>query len=147
MTCFNPKYAFYTYRVVKNKKGITQLTKDISFTTKEKFENYKGTENDKGKLIIPCGKCIGCRLEKSKEWGLRGLLESKQWKNNCFVTLTYNEQNLKDKNLVKKDIQDFLKRLRKQYKGAESRIWKNVEEYPIRYFYSGEYGPLNLRPH
>lgn len=156
MTCFNPKYASYQYgRIYKTKMveiapeqkikvyikgpdGETQhkLGKKITFMPKSKYK-----DNSEGAMIIPCGKCLGCRLDKSKTWGLRGLLESKQWKNNCFITLTYNEEHLpKDKSLHKEDIQDFLKRLRKHYKGIQPRIWKNKIEYPIRYFYSGEYG-------
>lgn len=76
------------------------------------------------------------------------MLESKQWKNNCFITLTYNNEHLpKDHNLHKEDIQNFLKRLRDKHEGIEYREWKGKWEKPIRYFYSGEYGPLNLRVH
>lgn len=145
MTCFNPKYAYYTYRPVLTKKGRV-ITKDITFTTKA---NYNSTINEigKGKLIIPCGKCLGCRLDKAAEWGTRGLLESQNWKNNCFITLTYNPESLKSPQLEKSDIQKFLKRLRKHYHGIEKREYKGKEDKPIRYFYSGEYGPEKLRPH
>ena len=86
-------------------------------------------------------------------WGLRGLLEANQWKKNCFITLTYNNEHLhKDKNLHKEDIQDSLKRLRKNYTGYQSRIWNKrdgsqIVEYPIRCFYSGEYGEKFYRSH
>ena len=56
---------------------------------------------------------------------------------NCFLTLTYNDQNLpKDKSLHKSEIQLFIKRLRKHY-------------YPkrIRYYACGEYGNDFARPH
>lgn len=42
--------------------------------------------------IIPCGKCIGCRLEYSREWANRGYLESKLYEHNYFITLTYDEK-------------------------------------------------------
>lgn len=151
MTCYNPKYAKYSYG--KGKK--TEISKNITFTTK--YEWMQGAKalkadpimkNRHGLIMIPCGKCIGCRLDKAASWGLRGLLESKQWKNNCFITLTYNDQHLpKDRNLHKEDVQDFLKRLRKHYQGIEPREWNGKIEYSIRYFYSGEYGDLKLRPH
>lgn len=58
---------------------------------------------------------------------------------NCFITLTFNtEELLKRENplsIDKRDFQLFMKRLRKKYgKGA-------------RYFYCGEYGEKNSRPH
>lgn len=58
----------------------------------------------------------------------------------CFVTLTYSEDNLpywKNKkgywHLNKKDLQNFFKRVRKDWK--------------IRYFAVGEYGEITGRPH
>lgn len=167
MTCFNPKFAYYEYGPIYKKikvqspyqpnnpkaqisikTGEHHLGKKIQFVKKDEFRNNK--DHTKGTIIIPCGKCIGCLLDKSKTWGIRGLLESQQWKNNCFITLTYNNENLpKDKNLHKEDVQNFLKRLRKHYTGIEPRLWKNKIEFPIRYFYSGEYGSENytMRPH
>jgi len=55
-------------------------------------------------------------------------------KNNSFITLTYMEEHLPDRNqLYHKDFQDFIKRLRKKH--------------DIRYYMAGEYGPENDRPH
>ena len=62
--------------------------------------------------------------------------EAKLHKENCFITLTYNNNNLpKYKSLVKKELQDFFKRLRKKYGEG------------IRYYACGEYGPKGKRPH
>lgn len=87
---------------------------------------------------IPCGKCIGCRLDYSKNWATRCVLEASQWEHNWFITLTYDEDHLPkwengeycDKNgltwidetnewqgyLKPEDMTLFLKRLRKYYK-------------------------------
>jgi len=55
---------------------------------------------------------------------------------NCFVTLTYNNENLpKNGTLVKRDVQLFMKKLRKKLK------------HKIRYYYCGEYGEKFARPH
>ena len=55
---------------------------------------------------------------------------------NCFVTLTYNENNLPaGGSLQLRHFQLFMKKLRGKY-GAK-----------IRFFHCGEYGPLLARPH
>lgn len=43
---------------------------------------------------IPCGQCIGCRLDKSREWATRCALEMGLYEKNCFVTLTYDDDHL-----------------------------------------------------
>lgn len=86
---------------------------------------------------IPCGQCIGCRLDRSAAWALRCVHESQQHSENCFVTLTYNDDNLPpDGQLNKKHFQDFMKRLRKK-----------MQPNKIRYFHCGEYGTDFKRPH
>lgn len=86
-------------------------------------------------ITIPCGGCIGCRIDKSRMWALRCVHEAKQHKENCFLTLTYNDDHLPENGvLVKSDLQKFFKRLRKA-------------GYDIRYYACGEYGDINYRPH
>lgn len=87
--------------------------------------------------VRPCGQCIGCRLEYSRCWAVRCTHESSLYEQNCFLTLTYDEKNLpSDKSLRKKDLQKFMKRLRR----------KN-EHKTIRFFACGEYGEKFSRPH
>ena len=90
---------------------------------------------------IPCRKCAGCRLDYSRDWANRMLLEYQTTKKAVFVTLTYNDSNLPLSSfgcatLFKRDVQLWLKRLRKYFSGTQ-----------IRYFLSGEYGPKTHRPH
>jgi len=55
---------------------------------------------------------------------------------NCFITLTYNDENLPwDGSLNKEHFQKFMKRLRERVKNK------------IRYFHCGEYGDELQRPH
>lgn len=92
---------------------------------------------DNGHMVtIPCGKCIGCRLERSRQWAMRCLHEASLYLDNCFITLTYDDQHLKDNSLHKEDFQKFMKRLRKEYPDRN-----------IRYYHCGEYGDENKRPH
>lgn len=95
-------------------------------------------------LQIPCGKCIGCLLDKANDWATRCWAEMQNWTKGCFVTLTYDDEHLPDnKQLRKKDLQDFWKRLRYFEHGHDS--WYNPktkrDENPIRYLCCGEYGP------
>lgn len=86
--------------------------------------------------LIPCGQCVGCRLERSRNWAMRCMDEAQISKDNSFITLTYSDDNLpEDGNLVKRDLQLFFKRLR-----------KNLDK-KVRYYACGEYGEKFGRPH
>lgn len=85
---------------------------------------------------FPCGKCLSCRIAKSREWSARLVHELGAWSDALFVTLTYDDEHLpENRSLVKSDLQKFFKRLRKNYKK------------PLRYFACGEYGDTTMRPH
>jgi len=43
-------------------------------------------------LALPCGRCIGCRLERARQWSVRVMHEASLYEENCFVTLTYSEE-------------------------------------------------------
>lgn len=67
---------------------------------------------------------------------MRCMHEASLWRDNCFVTLTYGRDQLPAYgSLDHRDFQLFMKRLRK------------YSETPVRFYMSGEYGPLNSRPH
>lgn len=86
-------------------------------------------------IYIPCGKCIGCRLERSRQWAVRCVAEAQCHEKNCFVTLTYDDNHLPiNGSLFPRDLTLFFKRMR-----------KNLGQF--RYFACGEYGDLNGRPH
>lgn len=102
--------------------------------------------------VVRCGKCIGCRMDRSADWANRLLLEKEYYPDDqCyFLTLTYDDnyvpvsytpdpetgEALPVLTLRRRDIQLFVKRLRKR-----------LEPDKIRVFYCGEYGPRTFRPH
>lgn len=105
-------------------------------------------------VTIPCGQCIDCRLEKSRQWAIRCMQEAQYYKDNYFFTLTYSPEALPVADftdtftgdifsmptLVKNDMQKFNKDLRRFYDyhyGFDG----------IRFFGSGEYSPVKQRPH
>lgn len=93
-----------------------------------------------GRRAYGCGQCLPCRFNRRRVWAHRIMLEAMQYKDNTFVTLTYDDEHLPTPggvvSLVPKDAQDWLKRFRS-------------ECYPIkiRYYLVGEYGDLSERPH
>lgn len=95
-----------------------------------RFKNHQGQG---WPLQLPCGKCIGCRKVRVRDWATRCMHESQMHRAKCFATLTYNDEHYTP-TLDKDHLQKFLKRLR-HHKG------------PFRYFAAGEYGKKEQRPH
>lgn len=96
--------------------------------------------NSTNSISVPCGKCTGCRLERSRQWAVRCMHEASLHDQNCFVTLTYSDEHLPvDYSVHPRDLQLFLKRLRKQ-------VYKQYAK-TIKFYACGEYGETTLRPH
>lgn len=145
MACFNPLIG-YRSREGRNEKGNWPVVFNVA-------SGYKDME-----VVVPCGKCIGCRLDRSKDWAGRCVQESRLWDHNYFLTLTYEDKCLPDNfSLRSKDLQDFWKRLRKATFSQNGPV-KRVPEFEvingkrtlvngIRYFACGEYGDRSHRPH
>lgn len=122
MPCYSPLHGYRARTLTKNgKRGIV-------FNQTEGFRDLP--------VEIPCGQCIGCRLERSRQWAMRLMHEAQFHNQSCFITLTYDDKNIPENGtLVKSHFQLFLKRLRKRLGGN------------IRYFHCGEYGETSGRPH
>lgn len=130
MPCFSPLQAW------RSKTVTAGGTRGVVFNRTQGYQDLP--------VSLPCGQCVGCRLGRSREWAIRCHHEATLHTDNCFVTLTYNDDNLPNDpqggqphsgTLVPRDLQLFIKRLRKS-KGAG-----------IRFFACGEYGPKLGRPH
>lgn len=150
MPCYHPLYALPEYKPSKGGLGT-----DVYHTKNGKIR-YRIFKSDSvpwenpDLIQIPCGKCIGCRLEYSRQWANRCMLELQDHESAYFVTLTYNDGNLpktwytdsdtgeafQAATLVKRDVQLFMKRLRKAF-----------DDQHIRFYCAGEYGDESMRPH
>lgn len=122
-------------------------------------------------LKLHCGQCIGCRLERSRQWAIRCMHEAKMHQHNCFLTITYADEHLPGKyftglyhpktgekiysgTLSVIDTQLFLKRLRKslgiKVEGSQSDP-TGTDNAPstqkLRFYLGGEYGEQYGRPH
>lgn len=98
--------------------------------------NSNGSEHT---LSLPCGQCIGCRLNHAEGWAIRMVHEAQMHEENAFLTLTYAPEHLPpDGSLRYEDVTKFIKRLRKVL---------NKTKYKIKYYRVGEYGENFSRPH
>lgn len=141
MSCYHPIRCIKKYDPINKTYKIKFLNKAAELDGEQRHVNYLTGEVFET-FLIPCGKCIGCRLDYSREWANRLVMEDKtsicpSW----FVTLTYDDAHLpKGKGtlptLIKKHFQDFMKRLRARFPGLR-----------IRFYAAGEYGDRSLRPH
>lgn len=142
MACNSPLRGIYK-GVDRNGKKILKIVPYEAWTT-EAFQS------DSKYFEIPCGHCLGCRTAQSREWSNRLLLESLYHDSAYFVTLTYCDaythvvdgldistgESVPMKTLRKRDIQLFMKRLRKMF-----------SQDKIRFYAAGEYGSSTQRPH
>lgn len=149
MACYSPLKSFPTGKF-NEKTGKPVLRILSAQTTAFKDVNGKFVEGQK----IPCGQCIGCRLDYSREWAIRSYLEAKQYKFNYFITLTYNDDHLPrgkgwsvesgecfdSVTLEPKDLTKFIKDVRGHWK-------YHFDHIGIRFMAAGEYGDTSRRPH
>lgn len=163
MACYNPRWAT-PYPFGHPKYGQYK----IQPLTKTKVLEY-ATDPYTGEYLqairVPCGECVGCKLDYSREWASRIMMESLV--NNgdgLFVTLTYDDDHLpmiiddgtlhlvrgkgfsadyctKGATVYKKDAQDWLKRLRRNLD-----YHYGISE-GVRFYLAAEYGSTTYRPH
>lgn len=165
MACYHPMKGFIVGKTENGKKDLRIAPYDTECVFQpygsETWERH-GHVLDRlvvqGRVVtdfvpIPCGQCVGCRLEHSRQWAVRCMLESEYHDDNYFITLTYSDDTVPMSEYIdeetgeiktsltlnKKDVQDFIKRLRRHFDYRDSD--------GFRYFCCGEYGSQSARPH
>lgn len=145
MACYNPKYAYLAKDARTENFG-----RAIFFSLPQ---CYEGHPEKYEKINIPCRRCIGCRLDYSREWATRIERECRTNEGNIFLTLTYDEahlpravQQLRDGTTKEtpttkiSELSSFMKRLR--------RHWEyHYGVQGIKFFGASEYGDKTGRPH
>lgn len=160
MACYKPKIRVEYQNVWLTAKDGHTYKKGVVMS-KDDYEKFNKINEESVKISrIPCGQCIGCRLEYSKNWATRCVLEAKETPNNYFITLTYDDEHLPiPKYMINQETGEiinnpgtwtgclepehmtkFIKDLRRYYKYHENHDG-------IRFFYCGEYGEQLQRPH
>ena len=127
MPCYHPLTAWIARRDSFHPSGKPRYV----------FNHDKGLPHTEVKL--KCGQCAGCRLDRSVQWATRCMYEASLHSENCFLTLTYNDENLPSDGSLQRDaVPLFMKRLRKA-----------LHPKKVKVFYAGEYGDpsKSFRPH
>jgi len=130
MTCYSPLQGYRSAHLTSNGK------RPIVFKIEYALGYSIGLKPEL--VCVPCGRCIGCRLEYSRQWAIRCVHEASCYQSNVFITLTFDNEHLARRTtpgLDKRDFQLFMKRLRKEFGQG------------VRYYHCGEYGENFGRPH
>nr|DAU24590.1 MAG TPA: Replication associated protein [Microviridae sp.] len=161
MSCYKPLIRLYNPNDRKQSGRVYSLARFSQLSGKQL--KYEDLMYNPKVMLIPCGQCIGCRIRQREDWTTRIELEARDYPKEevWFITLTYDDDHVpgmivKTGEIMRKvqytwkpgekrpdsvqillyeDIQKFLKRLRKAYRGK------------LRYFVAGEYGEQTARPH
>lgn len=161
MSCYKPLIRLYNPNDREQSGRVYSLARFSQLSGKQL--KYEDLMYNPKVMLIPCGQCIGCRIRQREDWTTRIELEARDYPKEevWFITLTYDEDHVpgmivKTGEIMRKvqytwkpgekrpssvqillyeDIQKFLKRLRKAYRGK------------LRYFVAGEYGEQTARPH
>lgn len=162
MSCTRPMIRYETYKRYKNKQG--------SYSNKAKLQwvpekwNYSQIKNLADKKverkdyksyeIIPCGKCLGCYLEKARDKAVQLSLEkmNPEYKDNeCwFITLTYEDEYLPIHSYVDENTGEIFSGCSTELKDLQNWIKKIRMNHPdknIRFMAAREYGTTTMRPH
>lgn len=161
MSCYKPLIRLYNPDNREESGRVYSLARFSQLNGKQL--KYEDLMYNPKVMLIPCGQCIGCRIRQREDWTTRIELEARDYPKEevWFITLTYDDDHVpgmivKTGEIMRKvqytwkpgekrpssvqillyeDIQKFIKRLRKAYKGK------------LRYFVAGEYGEQTARPH
>lgn len=161
MSCYKPLIRLYNPNNKETSGRVYSLARFSQLSGKQL--KYEDLMYNPKVMLIPCGQCIGCRIRQREDWTTRIELEARDYPKEevWFITLTYDDDHvpgmiIKTGEIMRKvqytwkpgeklpssvqillyeDIQKFLKRLRKAYRGK------------LRYFVAGEYGEQTARPH
>lgn len=159
MACFHPNF-------VRVREGRSQFMGSSSFLKSgDLFYDNPGSFQ----TLVPCGHCMGCRLDHARVWADRMILELRDNDYKAiFVTLTYNNQSLPHAwhvgyNHLPDDPDDAYLYEDEGWIAAAAgapptlsvrdtqlflkRLRKKFKDRRLRYFLAGEYGPKTKRPH
>jgi len=126
--CYRPLRGFRARCINKTgKRSIVWNARDAIYDGARGFSE----------VTLPCGQCIHCRLERSRQWAIRCMHEAALHTTNSFITLTYADEHLPAHGSLDYEAPVlFMKRLR-----------DHLAPHKVRSYGCAEYGELLSRPH
>lgn len=168
MTCYNPLIRYESweqYTCLDGHKAYKAKVFKPDPNYKDEYETIEELANSlmhknhwRRTQVIPCGKCIGCLLENSRDWATKACYEAELHKDNWFITITYDDEHLPEAEpaidketgqelppnpggtLKPEELRAFCNKLRMYYR-------RKYNHQGIRYMAAGEYGSISLRSH
>lgn len=135
LKCTNPNYIRVDYNWSLSKKKHKPR---VGFMSREEYLEFESTPLSR-KFKTRCRKCLACKLYQGYEWSNRLIAEESKTEITYFLTFTYAPEYY-DLDLINdtplRDIQLFMKRLRKRFKDVN-----------LKYYVVGELGGQTLRYH
>lgn len=170
MSCPKPLVRAETHEAYKNQKGgisykVEWLQRDQYDQNRCKDLVRKGTYRRID--LVPCGQCIECRLNYSRDTATKCMLEKKYGyivydkdgkeigtelypENTCwFLTLTYADEYLPTHHTIDLNTGEIFEGISVN-KTDMQKFWKRTRKKykcKIRYLQCGEYGSKTMRPH
>lgn len=149
MSCYHPLYAV---RIGIKPNGKADL-KMLSYRPDDRdaFIYWHNHRYPRDALVpLPCGQCIGCRIDYSRQWANRCMLELGYHDSAWFCTFTYDDDHVPRSYYPDPDTGEAIPALtlnKRDFQLLMKRIRKKFESDKIRFFMSGEYGSETFRPH
>lgn len=149
LPCYHPLYAV---QIGTKDNGKADL-KFLQYRPHEldKTVEWHGRSYPRSALVpLPCGQCIGCRIDYSRQWANRCMMELEYHDSAYFVTLTYDDDHLPMSEYIDPDTGELLPSLtlrKRDFQLFMKRLRKAFPQDHIRFFMCGEYGSQTFRPH
>ena len=133
MSCLDPRIAYQAGLNENGKKYVRFAPIRFEWSINEYRKRYGDNL-----FLMPCGKCVGCQLDKARDWATRCVLESQYYDEGCFLTLTFDDVhypgNVSIATLRKIVVDNFIEKLRD-------------DGIKLRYFGCCERGSITKRLH
>ena len=123
---------------------------EMQSATYQKYKKYGSVKLYMDSLQLPCGNCLGCRIDKLTLWTARCNYEQIKGAN-AFVTFTYDDYHLPYNDgslfptLKQEHFHKYMDNIRHKIKSMP--ILPPYCRKDFSYFASGEYGDTFNRPH
>lgn len=125
---------------------------EYTYSGKKKLLPYRRSDDDE-EILVPCGRCMACRINNSRLWAVRCVCEAKEHNENYYLTFTYDDDHIVDRvgNVGIDNIEyvptanndvmsSFMKALRQDQK-------RKYDIDGIRFLCCSEYGDESFRAH